>query len=408
MKRKIFLFLLIVLMVFAVYAGGSKDKSNVIRLKMGSWRADDVEYMNNLLNIFESQYADVDIAFEPTNPPDYNTTLRLQFESGTGPDLMYSRSYLTGQQLYKDGYFMNLTDLDGLQQNFYSVNKAPWQMDDGTIFAVPFAAVSHGVYYNKDVFNKEGLSIPDTWEEFLNVCKVLKSRGYTPLANGLADEWDIFECFFLGIVPNFVGGAEYRVKYENKELPLNDENFVKAYQAMADVAKYCPTGFESVTYNDSQGLFSNQKAVMFVDGSWTLGVYKDVTFDWGVFALPAPEGRDTIICFHPDLAIAGNNATKHPEQVKRFLTWISSEEGARAASWNLPIGYFPMIKYKIVLDDVTANEFLVLNEGRETDARFVWPKLMDLYVPMNQAVIKVMKGEYTAKTAADSVYKLYK
>ena len=36
---------------------------------------------------------------------------------------------------------------------------------------------------------------------------------------------------------------------------------------MADVAQYCPAGFESVTYNDSQILFNTQRAAMFIDGS---------------------------------------------------------------------------------------------------------------------------------------------
>lgn len=194
-----------------------------------------------------------------------------------------------------------------------------------------------------------------------------------------------------------------RVKYENGELPLNDKNFIAAYQAMADVARYCPDGFESVTYNDSQVLFNSQKAVMFVDGSWTAGVYKDASFDWGLFAIPAPKGKNTAICFHPDMAITMNRATKYPEEAKAFLAWLCTEEGATTASQNLPSGYFPMINFPIELEDPHANEFLSLNTGKETDARFVWPKLMNLYSPMNQAVIKVMKGDITAKQAADSV-----
>jgi raffinose/stachyose/melibiose transport system substrate-binding protein len=65
-----------------------------------------------------------------------------------------------------------------------------------------------------------------------------------------------------------------------------------------------------------------------------------------------------------------------------------------------------MINFPIKLEDPHANEFLSLNAGKETDARFVWPKLMNLYSPMNQAVIKVMKGDVTAKQAADSVWAL--
>jgi len=399
--------LLLLCVLLPVSAQGNKAEiSDEVVLTMGSWRTDDVEQMNRLLDAYKKLAPKVTIKFQPTNPPDYNATLRLQLDSGTGPDLMYARSYAAGQELYNAGYFADCTDIPGLMENFSASNLAPWQMSDGTMFAVPFAAVSHAVYYNKDIFKKEGLSIPENWEAFLSLCDTLEKKGYTPLANGLADEWDILETFFFGLLPNYIGGADMRVKYESGELPLNDRNFVEAYQAMADVAQYCPDGFESVTYNDSQVLFNSQKAVMFVDGSWTAGVYKDAPFDWGLFAIPAPKGKSTAICFHPDMAITMNTATKHPEEARAFLAWLCSEEGATTASQNLPSGYFPMIKFPIKLEDPHANEFLSLNAGRKTDARFVWPKLMNLYAPMNQAVIKVMKGDISAKQAADSVQAL--
>lgn len=416
MKKIVSVILALALLSTAIFAAGTAETTTAtpaasaekVSLRMGSWRTDDVEQMNNLLSVYKKKAPNVTIEFQPTNPPDYNATLRLQLESGTGPDLMYSRSYATGEDLFKAGYAADCTDIAGLKTNFSAANLAPWQTADGKMFAVPFAAVSHAVYYNKDIFKKYGLAVPTTWEDFLTVCATLQKNGVTPLANGLADEWDIFECFFCGLLPDFIGGPEERAKYENGTLKMNDEHFVAAYQAMADVAKYCPSGFASVTYNDSQVLFNTQKAAMFVDGSWTAGVYKDATFDWGVFAVPAPKGRETIICFHPDLAITMNTKTAHPAESKAFLAWLCSEEGATEASKNLPVGYFPMIKFNIQLTDKHANEFLSLNQGRKTDARFVWPKLMDLYAPMDQAVIKVMKGEMTAKQAADSVAALKK
>ena len=401
-KTLFFAVLLLLLVLLPLTAQGAKAPS-AVTLTMGSWRADDVEQMNRVLAEYKKVAPDVTIRFQPTNPPDYNATLRLQLDSGTGPDLMYARSYAAGEDLFNAGYFADVTDIPGVLQNFTASSLAPWQTANGRMFAVPFAAVSHAVYYNKDIFKAEGLSIPQTWEEFLSLAKTLKNRGYTALANGLADEWDILETFFFGLLPNFIGGAEQRVKYERGELKINDANFVAAYQAMADVAPYCPKGFESVTYNDSQVLFNSQKAVMFVDGSWTSEVYKDASFNWGVFAIPAPKGKKTAICFHPDMAITMNTKTAHPEEARAFLEWLATKEGATIASENLPVGFFPMINFKITLANQQANEFLSLNAGKETDARFVWPALMDLYAPMNQAVIRVMKGQITAKQAADSV-----
>lgn len=374
-----------------------------VKLTMGSWRPDDVEQMNNLLASYKEVAPNVTIEFQPTNPPDYNATLRLQLDSGTGPDLMYARSYATGLELFEAGYFADCSDIPGLMDNFTASNLAPWQTPDGKMFAVPFAAVSHAVYYNKDIFAKEGLTVPSTWEEFLTLCETLKSKGYTPLANGLADEWDILETFFLGMLPNYIGGAEGRMQYEKGDKKLNDEVFVKAYTDIAAVAPYLPQGYEAVTYNDSQVMFNTQSAVMFIDGSWTLSVYDDAEFNWGIFAIPAPSGNKTAICFHPDMAITVNTASEHPEEARAFLAWLCSQEGATTASKQLPTGFFPMINFQIALEHEQANEFLALNAGKETDARFLWPALMDLYPPMNQAVINILKGAVTPQEAADGI-----
>ncbi len=176
---------------------------------------------------------------------------------------------------------------------------------------------------------------------------------------------------------------------------------------MRDVAQYCPKGFESVTYNDSQALFATSKAAMFIDGSWAVGVYGDVGFDWGIFAIPAPKGNATAICFHPDMAITMNTATKYPKEAKAFLSWLCTIDGATTASKYLPAGFFPMINAPIEIELKQANEFLALNEGKQTDARFVWPVLLELYTPMDQAVIKVMKKEITPTQAANQIQKDY-
>jgi raffinose/stachyose/melibiose transport system substrate-binding protein len=399
----------ILLLVLAGLSGCTRKTDGLdlpggtVTLVMGSWRADDAAQMNNLLAEYKKLKPNVTIQFRPTNPPDYNATLRLQLDGGTGPDLMYARSYAPGQELFHAGYFADCSDIPGVKQNFSAANLAPWQMPDGTIFAVPFAAVSHAVYYNKTIFQKESLSVPQTWEDFLALCGTLAAKGYTPLANGVADEWDILEVFYLGMLPNFVGGGSERAAYESGAKKLNDAGFIASFKAMADVAKYLPKGFESVTYNDSQALFNTQQAAMFMDGSWTAGVYANVSFEWGIFAMPAPQGRPTLITFHPDMAITYNKATKHPQECQEFLAWLASPEGAVAASKALPVGFFPMINAHITLADPHANEFLALNNGRDTDARFVWPRFLDIYAPMNQAVIKVLKGEQTPQQAANDI-----
>jgi raffinose/stachyose/melibiose transport system substrate-binding protein len=398
--------LTVIIAGFALFlANCTKEDEDKVTLIMGSWQTLDAVKINNLLAEYEKINPDVIIKFKPVNasPDDLYFAINIQLDNDAGPDLIYAHSYEKGQELFNSGYYGDCSDIPGVKENFTFSVSSPWQTDDGRNFAVPFAAVSHAVYYNKTTFEREGLSVPKTWEDFLKICEYLASKGYTPLANGTADEWDIMEVFFLGILNNYIGGAEERIKYESGEKKLNDDAFTAAFQAMADLAKYMPKNFETVTYNDSQALFNTKQAVMIMDGSWALGAYDNVKFEWGLFAMPAPEGKNTVICFHPDMAITWNTNTKYPKECKDFLAWLASLEGAAIASASLSLGLFPMINQPIQLENPHANEFLNLNSGKETDARFLWPKFMDLHTLMNKTVIQVVNGGITPRQAADAM-----
>jgi len=407
-KSKIFVLVLVALLAApALFAGGKAESDGTVVLTMGSWRTDDVTQINALLDAFSRSHPGIKIQFQPTNPPDYNATLRLQLESGTGPDLMYARSYATGVQLFEDGYFADLSGLSSLESSYSVGSRSPWSTADGTPFAVPFVAVSHGVYYNQDIFADLGLAVPATWKEFLDVCNTIKNAGIIPVANGLADEWDIAEVVFMSLAPNYIGGREGRLEYESGRRPWNDDAVVAAFSAMADLKPYLPEGFQAISYNDSNALFATGQAAMFFDGSWSIGTYEGVDFDWSVFAVPPPAGKPGHVCFHADAGMAMNRATAHPEEAKLFLDWLGSQEGANILANTLPTGFFPMSNKAVKISDPHANAFLALNQGRGTDVRWAWPRLFggepSGYELMMYGSIKVITGASTPRQAADAM-----
>lgn len=399
MKRS-FAFLLVVMMVVSLLP--LAGQAETVTLTMGSWRSDDAAQVQALLDKYKEETG-VEIKFEPTVSDQYNATLRLQLDNGTGPDLFYSRSYAVGQELFDAGFSMDCTDIPGVQENFAASALDAWQTPDGKVFAVPFAAVSQIIYYNKDMFEENGLEVPATFEELLAVCEALKAKGIEPLANGIASNWDILECVYLGMLPNYVGGPEARAAYESGEKKMNDEAFLKSLQDYAALVQYLPMGFESITNSDGPAMLGNERAAMFIDGSWTCGVWgKDYPdLNWGSFAIPAPAGNAAGMCFHPDMGITGNNATKHPEEVKAFLTWLASPEGAQTTTSYLPLGFFPMINAPITFADERVTEILALNEGKVMDARFVWAKLLNMYTPMVEQLNALARGETTPEAAAE-------
>jgi raffinose/stachyose/melibiose transport system substrate-binding protein len=399
-----FLALSLVLAAFGALAASAQAK---VQLTMGSWRADDVAQMTKLLAAFSQKYPNISIKFDPTNPPDYNAALNLQLQSGIGPDLMYARSYDTGVQIFKSGYFADVTDLPGLKKVYSDLARAPWADEKGRSFAVPFCAVSHGVYYNQDIFKKLGIAVPATWEDFLAACKKIQAAGITPVANGLADQWDINEVVLMNIAPNFFGGAEGRLAYESGKTAFNDAKMVALFQAMKDLAPFCPKGFEALTYNDSNALFVNQKAAMYFDGSWTMASFSDMKFNWSVFAPPPPKGKKGFVTFHPDSGLAMNAATKNPEACKTFLQWLYSDAAAAVVSNTIPTGFFPIASNAAKITDAHADAFLQMSKSHATDVRFVWPKLMSGkpsgYNLLQDGAIAVMTGKKSPKEAADDL-----
>jgi len=406
-KKLVILTLVIALII--VMAPSTIIAQDDVTLVMGSWRVDDVDQMETILDAFHEEYPNITVEFDPTNPPDYNATLQSQFETGTAPDLMYLRSYATGRGLYDQGFLADLSDLPGLDDNFSQGSMAPWTTEDGVHYGVPMIAVSHGIYYNTDLFNELGIEIPKTWEDLLAAAQTLEDNGYDAFANASGDPWTIAEIVFMNLAPTFIGGEEGRLAYLSGERCFNDENAVEAFQAIADLQSYVPEDQAALTYYDSQQIFLLGEAGMWLGGSWDIPFFEseEPDFDWSIFAVPAPEGQEQeYVTFHLDAAMGMNADTEHPEAARTFLEWMTTSEFATLLGNQLP-GFFPMHLEAPTLDNPHADTFLKLNEGRGLDVRWAWEGLLagspDGYTLMQDNAIAVLAGDITAQEAADNL-----
>jgi raffinose/stachyose/melibiose transport system substrate-binding protein len=148
---------------------------------------------------------------------------------------------------------------------------------------------------------------------------------------------------------------------------------------MEDLSVYLPENQSSLGYSDSQTLFKEEKALMFMSGSWEIPGFKEMErpFEWSVFPIPAPTGRQTVVTFHYDAGIGLNAASLHKQEAREFLQWLTTEEAATALGNELP-GFFPMYDSSpISLKDPQANRFLGWNQKYKTDVRWAWPMLRD-------------------------------
>ena len=113
-------------------------------------------------------------------PDDYNNLLGTVLESENAPNIFFAPSWMLGNEKYKTvvDHMEDLSDpalgldLDCIRPNLLNRDA------EGRLLMVPVFARNFGMLVNNDLFRKEGLQVPTTREELLNVCEAFRSKGY--------------------------------------------------------------------------------------------------------------------------------------------------------------------------------------------------------------------------------------
>ena len=350
-----------VLLGSTLLASGSVALAENVTLTVESWRNDDLQiWQEKIIPAFEAKHPDIKINFAPSAPTEYNAALNAKLDAGSAGDLISCRPFDTSLELFNKGKLADLTDLAGMK-NFSDTAKAAWSTDDGKkTFCVPMASVIHGFIYNKDAFDKLGIAVPKTNDEFFAALDKIKADGtYVPMAMGTKDLWEAATMGYQNIGPNYWKGEDGRLALIKGAQKLTDADWVAPFTELAKWKPYLGDGFEAQTYPDSQNMFTLGRAAIYPAGSWEIGQFNtQAQFKMGAFPPPVEKAGDTCyISDHTDIGIGMNAATKHPEEAKKFLSWVASPDFAAIYANALP-GFFSLNSTPVKMADPLAEEFV--------------------------------------------------
>jgi len=358
----------------------ASSSGDQVKLTLSTWRPEDSEKIQELLNQFQ-EYAQANgknivIEHRPVVSVNYNSILDIQLSRGEGPDLFYVRPFSVDGNIAR--YLTSLNDLP-IDENYDATKIVPWKNKSGSYFAVPYVGVVQAVYYNENFFKKyPNIPTPDkwtSWGDFLTNIKKIKATGKTPIANALNQNED--SEMFMSIAANFLGGPGGRaslMKTDGSSLCYNNQKIVKAFQAIEDLKPYLPADAATINSQTSKELFFNQDAVLLFGGSWDLQtVMNDASFEWDVFAVPAPSGSISYVIFQPDVGVGINRDTQHPEEARMFLKWLMTKEAVDMTAKNL-VGFYPL-NSKIKASGPVDEKFLAMVNSHETDIRWMYTEI---------------------------------
>ena len=318
--------------------------SEVVEIKQFTWRPEDLEKWNKIYEEFNKEYPNIKLVNDPLPADTYWAVLET---NGIGGELdtVFSiwQNRVANIDYFNRGFMIELTDLLPEFNNVPEGHQFNFKTDDGKVFGAPTSAQYTGMLYNKAIFRENNITIPVTWDEFIQVCEKLKSAGVTPLMFQGKDAWHIHYLFDLMNKP-FLGGHDFISELKEGSYDFTNPKFVEALDRFKSLEPYFPTNFSGLGYTDAQNMMATGQIAMWPGcGSWEVFTLEDINPDLelGVFATPvASKGDPAFVTVFTDqaLCIASNASEKEKEAALKFLKWMTTPEAGLLV--NKYLGFF--------------------------------------------------------------------
>ncbi len=213
-------------------ASGSteQDFSGVTLEVAGSWSGAEQENFQAVLDKFaQDTGATVNYTSFGDNA---STILGTQIEGGNPPDVALLPQPALLQQLATDGDLVPLSDAaqQEVAQN-YSQSWIDLATVDGKQYGVWFKASNKStVWYNKDIYDQAGATVPTTWDEFMQQLQLITDSGYSGISIGADVGWPITD-WFENVYLRTAGPEKYD-QLTKHEIPWTDPSVTKALEVL--------------------------------------------------------------------------------------------------------------------------------------------------------------------------------
>ena len=293
------------------------------------------EAYNKVFDAYEKLHPEVRIESEFLNTDNYDTMLAARIALREEMDIVGTHPG-TKQvvPLAQAGY---LEDLSG-RSCLSGISEASLQsavVEDG-IYGVPTDLSYICVFYNQEIFEKYGLSVPTTWEEFLGTCEALKAEGVVPLSLGYRDNW-IQQLIPYALAPTTIyrDCPEFDDAMYRGEKQFQGEEWQDTFQKMESLMElgYVTPDYLKTTYDQQLSMFAEGDAGMMVMGSWGVALVRNLNPDLslGVFVMPASDNGTNWIASSVGGMLSVSADSRHKEEAMDFLEFLLQDDAVYAA-----------------------------------------------------------------------------
>ena len=358
--KKIFIILIILTLIFCLFAGcGTKpdnnnpeilptNKDDEVDISIIQYKVEAVDALNEAIELYKNIAPNVSISLETIGGgDDIGPILKARLQSGTLPTI-FNIGGPSDVELY-EAHLEDLSNegfMQGINRDLLSnVTK------NGKIYGLPYAIEGFGLIINKEIFSDAGVDLNDM-NSFEKISQAFKKVNDAISSGQLKEKYPNLvavtevpgaEPWVLGDhASNIALSPEYEYSAENTFNSVRPQwIYSDAYKNLIDLqlnySNYADNraGTLAVTYSDQvQSGLALERVACIQQGNWIYNDVKQIDEDVAqkLDILPLPtqgENEDSIFTLVPMYWCVSKNADENEKQAaKDFLNWLyRSDEG---------------------------------------------------------------------------------
>jgi multiple sugar transport system substrate-binding protein len=308
-------------------AGASSESGEVVELTYWSWTKGSAE----AVEAFNKSHDDIQVNFEeiPSGTDGGYSKISDAMKAGNGPDI-FNAEYVALPSFVAAGNVADITEkVDEDTLKGYDEQAVELATLGDKLWAVPYDVGVQTMFYRKDLFQKYGIEVPKTWDEFAAAArKVAKEQPGVKLANLTVDDPANLEA-----MTQQAGAQWFSTSGDAWKLGFNDEGTQKVekyWQGLADDKALSTAASWSTGFNAEA---SKGKVLTMLLASWQAAYQADTFPDhsgkWGVAPMPSWDGQPASGVFGGSTYAVSKEAADVDAAVE-FSTWMTSNEDAIA------------------------------------------------------------------------------
>lgn len=377
----------------------SVDAEEITITFWNAWVGSDGETLTQLVNQFneENPYG---IKVDMTITSSVTEMLQSGLPTGDAADLFLGD---TGCINKYDGYLQSIDsifdDTDLKKADFLESYLERCYGENGQIYGLPFQIAQMCLFYNKDLFEKNGLdpeAPPVTWEEYEEYAEKITDASSNTFGSGL------YYCFqaqtgaflqrFGGLVVDYTEDGKMKVNLTGN-------------QGLKDGMRYFYHMYKSGNNpyeKDIDSMMLAGQIGMMINGGWLKAGLDNAGVNYGIARVPVREGEKIDRYALSDMSnfyVTTCADEKETWAVKKFLEWwytgadgVPIDDTANSR-WSLEMGYIASYIPTINCDAYQADELLrdlsVAADAKDVETVLYCPAGSKCYTDASNAVIQM-------------------